>query len=125
VADQISVNGQTTHTIWQAELIERFYAVTALAKAALADPQSKDNPLQLQRLIDGIEPILGQIADRSLTPPDGRISFGIGRFVSDWVDDLGGPLSQAVSATEFHYTQGAAANATYARVSAKALSGTP
>jgi hypothetical protein len=32
-----------------------------------------------------------------------EITLGVGRFVSDGVDDLNGPLSRAVSDVEIHY----------------------
>jgi hypothetical protein len=96
-----------------------------LPMVALIDRQSKDNPVLLQSLINGVEAIIGKVTDGTLALPDGRISLGIGRYVSDWVDDLQGPLNKAVAAAEIHYTKGAAANATHAQVCDMALSGRP
>jgi hypothetical protein len=125
MSGQKSVISHTMHGIWQTELALRLNNVITIAKVALIDRQSKDNPELLQSLINGVEAILGQVTDGTLTPPDGQISLGIGRYVSDWVDDLQGPLSIAVATAEIHYTKGAAANATHAQVSAMALNGRP
>jgi hypothetical protein len=106
MSGQKSVISHTMHSIWQTELAVRLNNVITIAKVVLIDPQSKDNPVLLQSLIDGVEAILGQVTDGTLTPPDGRISLGISRHVSDCVDDLSGPLSQALAAAENHYREG-------------------
>jgi hypothetical protein len=106
MSGQKSVISHTMHSIWQTELALRLNDVITIARVALIDPQSKDNPELLQSLINGVEAILGQVTDGTLALPDGRISLGLGRYVSDCVDDLSGPLSQAVAAAENHYREG-------------------
>jgi hypothetical protein len=93
MADRKTIIRKSLQSAWQAELMQRLNAVISMAQAALIDTQSHDNPVLLQSLIDGVQRISLQVSGSTLTPPDGQISLGIGRYVSDWVDDLDGPLS--------------------------------
>jgi hypothetical protein len=106
MADLKTIITKSLKCAWQAELMQRLNEVISIAKAALIDTQSHDNPVLLQSLIDGVERISLQVSSGTLMPPDGQISLGIGRFESDWVDDLGGSLSEAVAAAEKHDRKG-------------------
>jgi hypothetical protein len=95
--------------IWKNDLVVRLDAAIRIASMMLADPQSRDPVELLERLINLLAQIKAQALDGSLTPPDGKISLGLARYVTDWVDDLTGPLHQAVGDIEAHYSAGSCA----------------
>jgi hypothetical protein len=56
--------------------------------------------VNLKTLSNGLARIKASVLDGTLTLPDGTISLGIARFVTDWVDDLNGPLHHSASRIE-------------------------
>jgi hypothetical protein len=92
--------------IWEKDLVRRLDAAAKVASAMLADPQSRNPVEHLERLTILLAQIKVQVLDGSLTPPDGKMSLGLARYVTDWVDDLTGPLHQAVGDIEAHYSAG-------------------
>jgi hypothetical protein len=106
MADRKTITTESLQSTWRKELVQKLAVVMSIAKAALIDTRSQDNPVLLRSLNDGVERISLQASEGTLTPLDGQISLGIGRYVSDWVHDFGGPLSQAVAAAENHYRKG-------------------
>jgi hypothetical protein len=92
---------------WLAALIHQLDAAAAIAGTMLRDPAAQEPQELLQNLIDGLARIKAQILDGTLPPPTGRTQLGIARFVTDWVDDLNGPLHRAVCEIERHYGEGA------------------
>jgi hypothetical protein len=72
-----------------------------------AGPALREPPELLQRLLYGLANTRAQILYGTLSPPDGRISLGIARYITDWVDDLNGPLHHAVCEIEQYYLSGA------------------
>jgi hypothetical protein len=73
----------------------------------LSDPALREPPALLHRLLDSLASTRTAVLNGTLPPPDGKISLGIARFVTDWVDDLNGPLHHAVCEIEQHYHKGA------------------
>jgi hypothetical protein len=106
MADRKTIIRKSLQSAWQAELMQRLNEVISIAKVAQIDTQSQDNPALARSLIDDVQRISLRVSGNTLTPLDGQISLVIGRYVSDWVDDLDGPLSQAVAAAENHYRKG-------------------
>jgi hypothetical protein len=93
--------------VWDSDLIAYLDKATLIAQSMLSDPALREPPALLHRLLDGLASTRAQILDGTLQPPDGKISLGIARFVTDWVDDLNGPLHHAVCEIEQHYLRGA------------------
>jgi hypothetical protein len=56
--------------------------------------------VNLKTLPNGLARIKASVLDGTLTLPDGTIFLGIARFVTDWVDDLNGPLHHSASRIE-------------------------
>ncbi len=90
-------------TAWESELARLIDKAARAAKHVLLDPKSQDASENVTRLLDILAACREQLYERSLPPSDGTLTLGIGRYVSDWVDDLNDPLNKAVRAVECHY----------------------
>jgi hypothetical protein len=93
-------------TPWPVELIRYLDEASSIAQTMQADPYSKDPKVLLQTLLNSMAQIKAQVLEGSLDPPKTIISLGLARFVTDWVDDLNGPLHHKVSQIEQHYLFG-------------------
>jgi hypothetical protein len=94
-------------SVWESDLIAYLDKTTLVAQSMLSHPALQEPPELLHRLLDGLASTRVRIEEGTLPPPDRKISLGIARFVTDWVDDLNGPLHHAVCEIEQHYLKGA------------------
>jgi hypothetical protein len=95
---------------WQSELIARIDAAQTLTQTMIDAPDTRNSLTNLTSLLDGLLRLKAQVHDGSLPPPDGSLSLGLARYVSDWVDDLNGPLHHGISEIERHYRLGVKAD---------------
>jgi hypothetical protein len=72
----------------------------------ISDPTDPNSKHLLGLLVCDLERMKDRAQGQSLPAPDGVMTLGLSRFVSDWIDELGCPLSLACGAIDRHFMTG-------------------